>query len=49
MVVAGADIRAGRIEEQAHTVDLAPTLAGRLGLPVPPGLDGVDRGDLLRP
>jgi predicted AlkP superfamily pyrophosphatase or phosphodiesterase len=49
MVIAGAGVRAGGIEERVHTVDLAPTLAGWLGLPVPPHLDGIDRSDLLRP
>jgi len=49
ILIAGTGVRAGRIEERVHTVDLAPTLAGLLGLPVPPELDGVDRSDLLRP
>ena len=37
------------VAQRVHTVDVAPTLAHLLGVTPPAGLDGVDRGDLLRP
>lgn len=40
-------LAARRVETSIHTVDVAPTLASALGLPVPDGLDGVDRGALF--
>ncbi len=40
LVFRGPGIRAGRVRGAARPVDVAPTLAGLLGLPVPPGLDG---------
>jgi predicted AlkP superfamily pyrophosphatase or phosphodiesterase len=39
----------GRISEPVRTVDLVPTLAELLGLPVPEGLDGVSRAGELSP
>ena len=36
----GAGIEAGRVPGSARTVDIAPTLARRLGVAPPPGLDG---------
>ncbi len=36
----GAGFEAGRREERAATVDVAPTLLDRAGVPVPEGLDG---------
>lgn len=36
----GPGIRAGAAEGAARTVDVPPTLAGLLGIPVPEGLDG---------
>jgi choline-sulfatase len=42
-LLAGPGVPAGeRHEGPARTADLLPTLLGRLGLEVPPGLDGVD-------
>lgn len=43
----GAGVVAGRSDERAATVDMAPTLAGLAGIPVPDGLDGRAR-DLPR-
>lgn len=37
----------GLVAERVHTVDVAPTLAGLLGLPWDGPNDGTDRGDLL--
>ena len=36
----GAGIEGGRVPGPARTVDIAPTLAGRLGIALPAGLDG---------
>jgi predicted AlkP superfamily pyrophosphatase or phosphodiesterase len=36
----GAGIEGGRLPGPARTVDIAPTLAGRLGIALPSGLDG---------
>jgi arylsulfatase A-like enzyme len=42
-VLHGPGVPAGTVvEEPVSLVDLMPTLLGRLGLPVPPGLDGID-------
>ena len=38
----GAGIEGGRVPGPARTVDIAPTLAGRLGIALPAGLDGLD-------
>jgi arylsulfatase A-like enzyme len=38
----------GRVEQQVRTMDLFPTLLDALGLPVPPGLDGVSLLPLAR-
>ena len=40
IVFAGAGIRSGRVSGAAHTIDIAPTLAKRLGLTPRPDLDG---------
>jgi predicted AlkP superfamily pyrophosphatase or phosphodiesterase len=40
IVLRGPGIEAGPVPGPAATVDLAPTLAARLGIGVPPGLDG---------
>ena len=40
LVLRGPGIAPGPVPGRAAPVDLAPTLAARLGLPVPPGLDG---------
>ena len=40
LVFYGAGIAPGSSDEPVHTVDLAPTLAARLGLPIPRKLDG---------
>lgn len=42
------DGRRGEVTEPARTVDVAPTLAGLLGLPVPDSVTGRDLGELLR-
>jgi arylsulfatase A-like enzyme len=43
LILAGPGIPAGRVvEAPVALVDLLPTLLGRLGLPAPPGLDGLD-------
>ncbi len=36
----GAGITPARVEEPVHSIDIAPTLATRLGLALPEGLDG---------
>lgn len=41
LVFWGAAIKAQRIEREAHSVDLAPTVAKLLGIPFPSTLDGV--------
>ncbi len=46
LVFWGAGIPAGAVSGPAATIDIAPTLAGRIGLAVPDGLDG---RDLLTP
>jgi arylsulfatase A-like enzyme len=38
----------GRYETPVRTVDIAPTLAGLLGIAAPEDLDGVDLGARLR-
>ncbi len=40
--------RAAEVDERVHTVDVAPTVAGLIGLEPPAEIDGVDRGSLLR-
>lgn len=40
--------QAAEVGERVHTVDVAPTLAGLIGLEPPAEIDGVDRGALLR-
>lgn len=47
MILAGPGVAPGRHSEPVWTVDVAPTLAALLGLPVPAGLDGVDRAASL--
>ena len=42
LVFFGSGIAAGRVSGPAATVDIAPTLAARIGLPVPGDLDGRD-------
>jgi arylsulfatase A-like enzyme len=42
LVVAGPGIRPARRADLAQGIDLFPTLAARLGLPLPPGLPGRD-------
>lgn len=37
------------VAERVHTVDVAPTVAALIGLPVPDDVDGVDRSGLARP
>lgn len=46
-LVRGPGIGAGTISEPVATADLAPTAAALVGIPVPAGVDGVDRGDAL--
>jgi len=36
-----AKLRCGRVPGPARTVDIAPTLTGRLGIATPSGLDGL--------
>jgi predicted AlkP superfamily pyrophosphatase or phosphodiesterase len=40
LAFAGPGIARGRVSEPVVTVDLAPTIAAHLGIPVPDGLDG---------
>jgi arylsulfatase A-like enzyme len=40
LVFMGSGVVAGEISGRAATVDVAPTLANHLGLPLPEGLDG---------
>jgi hypothetical protein len=40
MIFMGAGVEAGASDSPAYTVDFAPTLAGRAGIPVPDDLDG---------
>lgn len=47
LIFAGPGVAAGRHDEAVWTVDVAPTLATLLGVPVPSGLDGVDRAASL--
>lgn len=47
LVVVFPGVIPGSISERVYTVDLAPTVASLLGIPVPGELDGVDRSDLL--
>jgi arylsulfatase A-like enzyme len=47
-LVRGAGIAAREIPGRVGTVDVAPTVAALVGLPVPEGLDGVDRSGALR-
>jgi len=48
LVFLGPDIAAGASSDPVRTVDLAPTLATLLGVPVPAGLDGVSLAGALR-
>jgi hypothetical protein len=41
LVIYGPGVEAGRVPTPARTVDIAPTLATRLGIPFPDDLDGV--------
>ncbi len=47
MVFFASGLSAGEILDPAYTVDIAPTLAGLLGIDAPDELDGVDRSDLV--
>jgi predicted AlkP superfamily pyrophosphatase or phosphodiesterase len=47
LVVVFPGIIPGSISERVYTVDLAPTVASLLGIPVPGELDGADRSGLL--
>jgi len=47
LVVVFPGIIPGTVSERVYTVDLAPTVASLLGIPVPDELDGTDRSDLL--
>jgi len=40
LIFFGQGIEAGRSDTAVFTVDVAPTLAGLSGIPVPDGLDG---------
>ena len=40
LVLAGPGVARGSVKTRARTVDIGPTLARLLGLPVPPNLDG---------
>lgn len=46
-LVRGPGIGAGTIAEPVATADVAPTAATLVGIPVPAGVDGVDRRDAL--
>lgn len=47
-LVRGAGIAPRRIPDRVATVDVAPTTAALVGLPVPEGVDGTDRSGTLR-
>jgi predicted AlkP superfamily pyrophosphatase or phosphodiesterase len=47
-LVRGAGIAPRAIPSPVATADVAPTVAALVGIPVPDGLDGVDRSDALR-
>jgi hypothetical protein len=49
VVLYGTPFRAGRFDNPVAAVDLAPTLAAALGLPVPADLDGVVRWEAIGP
>jgi predicted AlkP superfamily pyrophosphatase or phosphodiesterase len=48
LVFLGPGIPNGLSEARVGTVDLAPTLASLIGVPIPAGIDGVSRASLLR-
>jgi predicted AlkP superfamily pyrophosphatase or phosphodiesterase len=47
IVLYASGVSAGEVSDPVYTVDLAPTLAGLLGISMPDNLDGVDRSDLV--
>ena len=42
LVIHGPNVPPGEVTLQRSTLDVLPTILGRLGLPAPPALDGVD-------
>lgn len=40
LILRGPDVKPGYVAPAAHITDLAPTILGLLGVPLPPGLDG---------
>jgi len=48
LVFIGPGIQAGASSQRARTVDLVPTLATLLGVPVPAGIDGTSLHATLR-
>lgn len=49
LIFAGPGIQAGEHHERVRTVDIAPTLAGLLGIDAPADIDGVSLQPALRP
>jgi len=47
LIIVHPGLSAATVTEHIYNVDLAPTLAGLLGIAAPPNLDGVDRSQLL--
>lgn len=48
-IVRAAGLVPHRVDRRVHTVDIAPTLAGLVGLEAPADVDGADRAALLEP
>jgi len=48
LIVVAPGIAPHRVDERVSTTDLAPTLAGLVGIIAPATVDGTDLGDLLR-
>jgi predicted AlkP superfamily pyrophosphatase or phosphodiesterase len=49
LLLAGPGVPAGTNETEIQTIDLAPTLAEALGVPIPDGIDGRSLAENLRP
>ena len=47
-IVVAAGVGPRQISDRVHTADVAPTMAGIMGIEAPADLDGVDRSASLR-